>query len=120
MIHTIHYLEQQQKILCDLIEKKDRELEEYKMEKGPISRTDLITEKFNSNIMENTSEKLMLNVYGQSTKFWETFIKKHEDVEVKIIDIKVNSWNHIKKKRKIYNSITAAKNTCESISYRDK
>ncbi|XP_018564251.1 uncharacterized protein LOC108905733 [Anoplophora glabripennis] len=118
MIHTINYLEKQQKMLCDLIKKKDRELEEYKMEKGLISRTDLITEKFDSNILKNPSDKLMLDTCGESSKFWEGFIDKYGDVEAKVMEVKVDPWNQVKRKRKTYNAKTSAKKFVAGITYK--
>ncbi|XP_050293468.1 uncharacterized protein LOC126734001 isoform X3 [Anthonomus grandis grandis] len=37
-LKTIYLLEKQKQMLVNLVEKKDRELEEYRMEKGEISR----------------------------------------------------------------------------------
>ncbi|KAJ8950683.1 hypothetical protein NQ318_012763 [Aromia moschata] len=112
MVHTINYLEKQQKMLCNLIEKKDRELEEYRMEKGVISRADLMTEKFNPDVIEKSSKNLMLDVYVESTKFWEKFVEKYGNVEKKVIEVNVEPWNHVKRKRKIYNSKTSSKKVC--------
>lgn len=38
MIQTILFLEQSQNDLSNLLKRKDRELQEYKLEKGEISR----------------------------------------------------------------------------------
>ncbi|KAJ8963963.1 hypothetical protein NQ317_007572 [Molorchus minor] len=105
MIHTIKYLEKQQKMLCDLLLNKDRELEEYKMEKGNISRADLTTERFDPKVVENTSDKLFLNVYNANNIFWDSFVTRYGNIEDKVVDVAVEPWNHIKKKRKNLNFI---------------
>lgn len=38
LIQTVKHLEERQNMLYNLVQKKDRELEEYKLEKGLISR----------------------------------------------------------------------------------
>ncbi|KAG5875389.1 hypothetical protein JTB14_023363 [Gonioctena quinquepunctata] len=108
MIQTIQFLECQQKMLCHSIEKKDRELEEYQMEKGLISRTDLITEKFEPNSLTSSSEKLILNVFGNSEKFMGHIMQEYGGVAEEVAEVEVESWNKGKRKRKIYDRNTAS------------
>lgn len=39
MIQTIYFLEKQREMLCNLLKKKDLELEQYRLEKDLISRS---------------------------------------------------------------------------------
>ncbi|KAJ3666219.1 hypothetical protein Zmor_001672 [Zophobas morio] len=109
LIQTVKHLEACQSILCNLVKKKDRELEEYKLEKGLISRDDLITERFDDAMLNNIDDKSMMNVFGQSKPFWDSFTRQYGTIETKIEDIKMDPWNHMKRKRKVYSAKTAIK-----------
>nr|XP_023024497.1 uncharacterized protein LOC111512590 [Leptinotarsa decemlineata] len=111
MIQTIHFLEIQQKMLCKLIEKKDRELEEYQMEKGAISRSDLITGKFEANTLVKSSRKLILNTLGNSEKFMDHIKRKFGEVEEDVVEVVAEVWNEGKKRRKIFEHKTPSKNS---------
>ncbi|KAK9886333.1 hypothetical protein WA026_015844 [Henosepilachna vigintioctopunctata] len=66
LINTIKYLEESQKKMSELLIKKDRELEEYKLEKGNITREDLATTPYVNNGSEDISNSsLMLNLFNQ-------------------------------------------------------
>jgi hypothetical protein len=108
LIQTVKHLEERQNMLYNLVQKKDRELEEYKLEKGLISRDDLITEKFDESQAGNVDNKSMMNVFGQSI-FWDNFVKRYGNIETKIEDVKMDPWNHIKRKRKVYSAKTSLK-----------
>ncbi|CAG9827587.1 unnamed protein product [Diabrotica balteata] len=114
LIQTIILLEKQQKMMKNLLLKKDRELDEYQMEKGEISRSDLITEKFNTESLITASNTLMLNVFQNHA---EDIKKIYGTVEEKIEEVEVESWNSVKKKRKIYNKETADRTKVSKIVY---
>ncbi|RZB39773.1 uncharacterized protein BDFB_006774 [Asbolus verrucosus] len=80
LIQTVKHLEDQQKMLCNLIHRKDRELEEYKLEKGEISRDDLITDKFDESLVNKIDDRTMMNVFGSSKSFWNSFVEQHGDI----------------------------------------
>lgn len=42
MVQTIYFLEKQQEMLCNLLKKKDKELEQYRLERELISRSKFI------------------------------------------------------------------------------
>ncbi|EEZ98007.1 uncharacterized protein LOC662288 [Tribolium castaneum] len=109
LIQTVKHLEERQSMLINLLHKKDRELEEYKLEKGLISRDDLITEKFDVEKLSSIDDKLMMNVFGQNETFWNCFVGQHGNIEANIEDVKQDPWNHIKRKRKVYSSKTVTK-----------
>lgn len=48
MINTIKYVENQNKTLLSLIEKKDREIEEFKLEFGNIERSNNVFQQIQS------------------------------------------------------------------------
>ncbi|XP_056643548.1 non-homologous end-joining factor 1-like [Diorhabda sublineata] len=115
LVKTVILLEKQQQMLSNLLKKKDRELEEYQMDKGEISRADLITEKFQQEMLVSSSDRLMLNVFG---KYTDEIAKKYGSTEEKVPEIEVESWNAVKKRRKIYNKETAEKSKCRKIIYK--
>lgn len=47
MVQTIYFLEKQQEMLCNLLKKKDKELEQYRLERELISRSKFIRTIFN-------------------------------------------------------------------------
>ncbi|CAH0552694.1 unnamed protein product [Brassicogethes aeneus] len=100
MITTIKYLEDQNKLITNLLEKKDREIEEYKIEYGNISRHDLVTEKYTP--FNNDNQKILLNTFGQSKKFWTNFINKCTHSNIEVNEIKTEPEPK-KKKLKIFN-----------------
>ncbi|XP_072395488.1 uncharacterized protein [Diabrotica undecimpunctata] len=114
LIQTIILLEKQQKMMKNLLLKKDRELDEYQMEKGEISRSDLITEKFNPESLITSSNTLMLNVFQNRA---EDIQKQYGTVEEKVEEVEVESWNSVKKRRKIYNKETADRTKVSKIVY---
>ncbi|KAF2905520.1 hypothetical protein ILUMI_00653 [Ignelater luminosus] len=89
---SVQYLEVRQKKLFDLIEKKDREIQEHQLEGGEISRRNLVTKKFDRNaILENAPEHLFVNVFGKSKVYLETFIKRFGTVAN--VSVKTNAEN---------------------------
>lgn len=48
MVQTICFLEKQQEMLCNLLKKKDKELEQYRMERDVISRSKFIIALWNN------------------------------------------------------------------------
>ncbi|XP_050498036.1 uncharacterized protein LOC126879126 [Diabrotica virgifera virgifera] len=114
LIQTIILLEKQQEMMRNLLLKKDRELEEYKMEKGEISRSDLITEKFNPESLIASSKTLMLNVFQNRA---EDIKRKYGAIEEKVEEVEVESWNSVKRRRKIYNKETANRTKDVEIKY---
>ncbi|CAH1155238.1 unnamed protein product [Phaedon cochleariae] len=119
MIQTINFLETQQKMLCNLLEKKDREIEEYQMEKGLISRSDLVTGKFDPHSLISSSQKLILNVFGNSKSFMDSIDNEYGEAQENVFQVEVESWNNVKKKRKYYDSKTALNSKCTKIVYKN-
>ncbi|KAF5304346.1 hypothetical protein FQA39_LY09725 [Lamprigera yunnana] len=93
MIQSVQYLEMRQKKLFQILEKKDKEIEEYELEKGTITRSKyltclyylftsinletLITNKFDrNNWMNDDPESLLVNVFGKSKEFYDIFSQK--------------------------------------------
>ncbi|KAK9886332.1 hypothetical protein WA026_015844 [Henosepilachna vigintioctopunctata] len=104
LINTIKYLEESQKKMSELLIKKDRELEEYKLEKGNITREDLATTPYVNNGSEDISNSsLMLNLFNQ---FSEPFSYNGIDKEGHTNEI---SNKDRAKKQKIYSSKTKKK-----------
>lgn len=110
-IQTIYFLESQQKMLLNLVQKKDRELAEYRMEKGEISRGDLKTDKFEIESMKNNNDKLFLNVFTNENnrEFWNKFTEENGNVQMTSLSVETEPWNAKKRKRVIYNSKSAVK-----------
>ncbi|CAH1973004.1 unnamed protein product [Acanthoscelides obtectus] len=112
MIQTINYLETQQKVLCSIISKKDRELEEYRLEKGVISRGDLVTEPLDLNVLKTSSDKLLLNTFQQSKSFIDHICQFHEmETPVTVLLPESLQEKSIKRKRKVYRGGTVTKYT---------
>ncbi|XP_044258172.1 non-homologous end-joining factor 1-like isoform X4 [Tribolium madens] len=86
LIQTVKHLEERQNMLMNLLQKKDRELEEYKLEKGVISRDDLITEKFDEEKLNSIDDKSMMGVFGHNETFWNSFVSQHGNIEATIED----------------------------------
>ncbi|XP_044258168.1 uncharacterized protein LOC123007145 isoform X1 [Tribolium madens] len=84
LIQTVKHLEERQNMLMNLLQKKDRELEEYKLEKGVISRDDLITEKFDEEKLNSIDDKSMMGVFGHNETFWNSFVSQHGNIEATI------------------------------------
>ncbi|XP_030756826.1 uncharacterized protein LOC115882741 [Sitophilus oryzae] len=108
LIQTVFFLEKQQQVLLNLLKKKDRELEEYRMEKGDISRNDLKTETFH---LEggNNSNNLFLKVFKEGDEFWKYFTDQHGKVEIDLLDVEPEPWNKNKRRKVIHNAKTAPK-----------
>ncbi|XP_050293467.1 uncharacterized protein LOC126734001 isoform X2 [Anthonomus grandis grandis] len=104
-LKTIYLLEKQKQMLVNLVEKKDRELEEYRMEKGEISRSDLKTEKFNPQSLQVNNNNFLLNIFTneQHEMFWKQFTQNHGDIETENLHIELEPWNVKPKKRVIHN-----------------
>nr|CAH7752937.1 unnamed protein product [Callosobruchus chinensis] len=112
MIQTIDFLETQQKILCNIIQKKDRELEEYRLEKGTISRSDLVTEPFDLNLLKTSDNKLLLKTFQQSKQFI-SHVNTYNKMEVPVIASLPESLQqkNSRRKRKVYQGGTVTKYT---------
>ncbi|CAG9766847.1 unnamed protein product [Ceutorhynchus assimilis] len=110
-IKTIYFLEKQQKMLLNLVQKKDRELEEFRMEKGEISRGDLKTEKFDANVLNTNNDELFLNVFTekQSERFWQKFTETNGKVETTNMHVDLEPWNVKSRKRVILSGKSVAK-----------
>ncbi|VEN48738.1 unnamed protein product [Callosobruchus maculatus] len=110
MVQTINFLETQQKVLCNIIQKKDRELTEYQLEKGVISRNDLVTEPFDFNLLKTSDDRLLLNTFQQSTQFM-SHINAYHKTEVPVTGSLPESLQqkNSKRKRKVYQGGTVTK-----------
>ncbi|CAG9856484.1 unnamed protein product [Phyllotreta striolata] len=106
LIQTVILLEKRQNMMKNLLIKKDRELEEYRIEKGTITRGDLTTEKFSSESLVSSSNNLLLNVLENVE---EIIGKTYGKIEEKVTEVEVEPWNKVKRKRKVYSKETAAK-----------
>ncbi|XP_060526064.1 uncharacterized protein LOC132701842 isoform X2 [Cylas formicarius] len=120
LIQTVFYLETQQRTLLSAIERKDRELEEHRMEKGEISRNDLKTEKFDPGSLQRDS-KLFLNVFEGSLlgNLMEIFNDESEGIALPTPGASVQHWNLKPKRKKVYSSKTVVKKG-SGISYNKK
>ncbi|KAL1492352.1 hypothetical protein ABEB36_010612 [Hypothenemus hampei] len=107
-IQTIYLLEKQKELLLSVIKKKDRELEEYKMEKGGlISRSDLITEKFDSCVLDSDEQETgFFNLFTkqQNEDFWLKLTENNGEIKKSNLSIEVEPWN-AQPKRKITHSV---------------
>ncbi|XP_044763664.1 uncharacterized protein LOC123320410 [Coccinella septempunctata] len=110
MVQTILNLEQAQCDLHNILEKKDRELQEYKLEKGEISREDLKTKPFISNVRNEKSDGLMLNLFKKNFLPEDAYVDANCQPES---DFKKIMVNDVKKmgplKRKIYSAKNCSK-----------
>lgn len=110
MVQTILQLEQTQCLLSDLLKKKDRELQEYKLEKGEISREDLKTEPFDGIVNDTLSDDLMLNVLNknflvgtsnqssyshETNEFVSEYPKSTKSIKRKIYSAKTSNKKHV-------------------------
>ncbi|KAF5280126.1 hypothetical protein FQR65_LT15075 [Abscondita terminalis] len=78
LIQSVQYLEMRQKKLFELIEQKDKEILEHVLENGEITRKVLVTEKFErDNIMDGVPEELIINTFGKSKHFFNTFSQNY-------------------------------------------
>ncbi|KAK4880880.1 hypothetical protein RN001_004199 [Aquatica leii] len=78
LIQSVQYLEMRQKKLFELLEKKDKEIEEHVLENGEITRKVLVTKKFDrDNIMDVVPKDILVGVFGKSKQFFEVFSKNY-------------------------------------------
>lgn len=78
LIQSVQYLEMRQKKLFELLEKKDKEIEEHVLENGEITRKVLVTKKFDrDNIMDVVPKDILVSVFGKSKQFFEVFSKNY-------------------------------------------
>nr|CAI5832042.1 unnamed protein product [Callosobruchus analis] len=112
MVQTIDFLETQQKVLCNIIQKKDRELTEYRLEKGVITRSDLVTEPFDITLLKTSDDKLLLNTFKQSKQFLSHINAYHKTV-VPVTAYLPESLQqkNSKRKRRVYQGGTVTKYT---------
>lgn len=77
LMQTVQYLEMRQKKLVDLLERKDKEIQEHVLENGELTRKAIVTKKFDRKTVADTSrEELFVNVFGKSKIFYDTFSEK--------------------------------------------
>ncbi|XP_066149728.1 uncharacterized protein [Euwallacea fornicatus] len=105
-MQTIYFLEKQQSALLNLIKKKDRELEEFRMEKGDISRDDLKTDKFDSDLLKTDVNGKFLNLFTdeKNTKFWQKFSELNGEIKPTNLHIELEPWNSGLKRKIIYSN----------------
>ncbi|XP_066246574.1 uncharacterized protein [Euwallacea similis] len=110
-MQTIYFLEKQQSVLLSLIKKKDRELEEFRMEKGDISRGDLKTDKFDTDLLKTDANVRFLNLFTdeKSSKFWQKFSELNGEVKPTDLHVELEPWNSGPKRRIVHSSCNVIK-----------
>ncbi|KAF7267752.1 uncharacterized protein LOC143195915 [Rhynchophorus ferrugineus] len=98
-IKTIYYLEKQKEHLLKLLKMKDREIREYKVEHGEISRDELKTEEVD--IIESNANYLVLKVFQETSQFWKEFAQQNGQVEMTSKNLEPEPWNATNKRRKL-------------------
>ncbi|KAH1012895.1 uncharacterized protein LOC109542834 [Dendroctonus ponderosae] len=111
MIQTLNYLEQQNKVLLSLIQKKDRELEEFRMEKGDISRDELKTEPFDPKSLDANTKNLFLTVFSDesSKSLLKNLAETNGEIQANKLEVETQPWNNVKRKKVVRDGKTVAK-----------
>lgn len=77
LVQTVQYLEMRQKKLLELLEKKDKEIQEHILENGELSRQAVVTKGFDrESFMHDFPGELLVNVFGKSKVFYDRFSEK--------------------------------------------
>lgn len=99
LIQSIQYLENRQSQLCDLLVKKDEEIEQHVFEHGSIKRESVITEKFDqSQFIQNTATNLLCNLFRTTDDFHKSLIEKYGCPVPELLTVKVKEEEGTKKK----------------------
>lgn len=90
LLQSVQYLEMRERKLFELLEKKDKEIQEHELLGSQISRQHLITKKFNRNeFMENNPNGLFVNVFLKSRAFLDNFAKNFGLIKYSTSKIKI-------------------------------
>ncbi|GLV41300.1 hypothetical protein CBL_04824 [Carabus blaptoides fortunei] len=104
MMQTIQLMENQQKILCDLLEKKDVEIQQHIFENGELKRSNVVTEKFDKTAL-CSSDNLCHNVFSKSDEFQKIIIEKYGCLDSTLLKVKKEEKTSKKTKLSLAKSI---------------